>query len=1109
MRRRMTMGRLVLGLDIGITSVGYGVIDIDNYEFVDYGVRLFKEGTSENNVDRRLKRGSRRLKRRRKTRMNDMKDLLRKANIMSKDYAGGINPYDARIKGLTETLSNDELTCAVLHITKCRGTTLEALDDADGDNEGTKSVLSKNNQELEKLGYVCLVQKSRLSHEGKIRGTENNFKTDDYIRELDEILVHQHLDKDLCEQIKAIVARRRAYYEGPGSEKSPTPYGRWIEAGAEPIDLIEKMRGKCSVFPYEPRAPKNAYTSELFNFLNDLNNLEVEGEKLTVEQKEMLIHYVDEKGGLTPKQLAKLLEVDLDMVKGFRIDKNEKPLLTEFKGYKALKKVFDANHDKTYQHNKELLDQLAEIITGKKGVEERKKAIKQAYPDLNQKIVEACAMLKGMTQYHALSFKAMHIINEEMLRSPLNQMQVIHELHLFDQQRHSHKGEKNIIADETAILSPVVKRAQREAFKVVNALREKYGEFDSIVVETTRDRNSKEEKQRLSQSQKRFEAENRKVNEVLSQVGYDPDKINGKTKQKVRLYLEQEGKTAYTQQPIDLNLLVNDPTAYEIDHIIPLSVSLDDSMSNKALISHFENQKKTNMTPIAAILRGLLPTTLEQYCINIRSNKNYSKQKKMNLLYEKDITKFSNLKDFISRNLVDTSYACRVVMNTLTDYFKDNEIPTKVHTVRGKLTNLFRKQIQMIKVRDNDYLHHSVDALIVASIKKLNLLDTYLTKYTIDQLYDETTGELFPVGEDQKVLDPKYIAFIKKLRTIYDESFMYYNGLIEKDKMVYPPIKISHKIDTKPNRQISDETIYSTRKLDGEEVVIKKYSNIYDPKFDKLTNSIINQDKLDQWLMYRHDPQTFNMIQTIILDHFETFKEDEKYYSQSTKKGETVYSLKGQNPLYLHMLEHGKVRKYAKKGNGPEITMMKYADAKLGNNIDISSHYPSKDKKVVLLQISPYRTDFYVSPKGKYKMITVRYANVFYQSSKKKYVIDPEWYASEKLKKKITDEDTFVCSLHHDELIGIQKKDGEKYVYDLSTEDHGYQRVYNGKMEILKFTATKNDVTNVIEVKPTYTYSNQRLSISIGTVLSLKKYATDVLGNLYEIKKNVLKLEFD
>lgn len=43
------MKRLVLGLDIGITSVGYGLIDIESGEFVDYGVRLFKEGTAAEN----------------------------------------------------------------------------------------------------------------------------------------------------------------------------------------------------------------------------------------------------------------------------------------------------------------------------------------------------------------------------------------------------------------------------------------------------------------------------------------------------------------------------------------------------------------------------------------------------------------------------------------------------------------------------------------------------------------------------------------------------------------------------------------------------------------------------------------------------------------------------------------------------------------------------------------------------------------------------------------------------------------------------------------------------------------------------------------------------
>ena len=47
-------------------------------------------------------------------------------------------------------------------------------------------------------------------------------------------------------------------------------------------------------------------------------------------------------------------------------------------------------------------------------------------------------------------------------------MQLLHELKLFDKNRVSHKGKKNIESDPEAILSPVAKRAQNETFKVVN-----------------------------------------------------------------------------------------------------------------------------------------------------------------------------------------------------------------------------------------------------------------------------------------------------------------------------------------------------------------------------------------------------------------------------------------------------------------------------------------------------------------------------------------------------------------------------------------------------------------------------------------------------------------
>ena len=76
------MAKLVLGIDIGITSVGWGIIDIETNDIVDAGVRIFSEGTAANNLERRTKRGSRRLIRRKQLRLLDMRKFLLKNNIM-------------------------------------------------------------------------------------------------------------------------------------------------------------------------------------------------------------------------------------------------------------------------------------------------------------------------------------------------------------------------------------------------------------------------------------------------------------------------------------------------------------------------------------------------------------------------------------------------------------------------------------------------------------------------------------------------------------------------------------------------------------------------------------------------------------------------------------------------------------------------------------------------------------------------------------------------------------------------------------------------------------------------------------------------------------------
>lgn len=49
---------------------------------------------------------------------------------------------------------------------------------------------------------------------------------------------------------------------------------------------------------------------------------------------------MSEKNSLTLKSIARILDIPEQEITGYRIDKNEKPLFTELKGYKRIKKIF-------------------------------------------------------------------------------------------------------------------------------------------------------------------------------------------------------------------------------------------------------------------------------------------------------------------------------------------------------------------------------------------------------------------------------------------------------------------------------------------------------------------------------------------------------------------------------------------------------------------------------------------------------------------------------------------------------------------------------------------------------------------------------------------------
>ena len=114
------MRKYVLGLDIGIASVGWGLIDQDSGEVIDAGVRLFSEAANDGNLMRRTMRSSRRRIRRRRHRLDRMVDLLERIGLLkdSELRPNIIDVYELRCKGLREQLKPEELVAAILHLLK-------------------------------------------------------------------------------------------------------------------------------------------------------------------------------------------------------------------------------------------------------------------------------------------------------------------------------------------------------------------------------------------------------------------------------------------------------------------------------------------------------------------------------------------------------------------------------------------------------------------------------------------------------------------------------------------------------------------------------------------------------------------------------------------------------------------------------------------------------------------------------------------------------------------------------------------------------------------------------------------------------------------------------
>lgn len=270
------------------------------------------------------------------------------------------------------------------------------------------------------------------------------------------------------------------------------------------------------------------------------------------------------------------------------------------------------------------------------------------------------------------------------------------------------------------INNPTVHVALNQLRKLVNTLTDRFGESPAQVhVEVTRDfKLPRKARDEISKKQAANQRENRRIaDDICRPLGItDPSALDLK---KVKLW-EELGKDALTGRCVFSGKTISAADLFngdaEIEHILPFSRTLDDSMANLTVAKRWANRLKGNQTPHAAFGsdhhagKGIRWEEILQRAANLPENKSWRFGPDALEVYEKN-------GDFIARQLTDTAYMARVAGR----YIKALEGVEHVLLNPGRLTALVRGKWHLNGILSDhnkksreDHRHHAIDAAVIA-----------------------------------------------------------------------------------------------------------------------------------------------------------------------------------------------------------------------------------------------------------------------------------------------------------------------------------------------------------------------------------------------------------
>ncbi|QGM81411.1 type II CRISPR RNA-guided endonuclease Cas9 [Otariodibacter oris] len=754
----------ILGLDIGIASVGWAVVEIDGEEnpigLIDVGVRTFERAevpkTGESlALARRLKRGTRRLIRRRAFRLLKAKRLLKQEGILTQDDFESSrvikslphNTWELRVKGLTQLLSNKEWAAVLLHLLKHRGYLSQRKNETKTDNKELGALLSgvhSNHQLLAEKNYRTpaeLALKHFYEEEGHIRNQRGAY-------------THTFGRLDLKQELRQLFNAQRELGNPHTSnelEQAFTELLMW-QKPALSGEAILKMLGKCTLEKEEYKAAKNTYSAEYFVWLTKLNNLRIlengSERALSQEERAILIEQPYLKAKLTYTQVRKLLGLsDQAHFKGlsYRKDNAENTTLMEMKAWHAIRKALESNGLKTewegLKTQPDLLDKIGTAFSLYKTDEDITQYLNGC---LSTDVLNTLLEHLNFDRFIHLSLQSLSKIlplMEQGLRYDEACKQVYGD-HYGAKEQQEERYLPVIPADE--IRNPVVLRSLSQARKIINGVVRLYGSPCRIHIETGREV-GKSYKDRKEIEKRQNENQADKLRAIAHFKELFPNFVGepkAKDILKMRLYEQQHGKCLYSGKGLDLNRLL-EKGYVEIDHALPFSRTWDDSFNNKVLVLAGENQNKGNKTPYEW-LDGKADTEQWKHFVSLVLGSYFSQKKKHRLL-----TKELDEKGFKEKNLNDTRYVARFLCN----YIAENMLLTgkgkrRVFASNGQITSLLRHRWGMSKSREENDRHHAIDAIVVAcsTVAMQKKITDFVRRKEMDvfsgEMVDKSTGEI-------------------------------------------------------------------------------------------------------------------------------------------------------------------------------------------------------------------------------------------------------------------------------------------------------------------------------------------------------------------------------